>query len=232
MTKTILYCIPYAGASAGFYVNFAKHVETDMEVVPLELAGKGSRFGESFFKSIEEAAADLYEKNIQETDGNYVLFGHSMGGLIALEFCYLLKKNGKPMPQKLILSAALPPHLERETKISNLPAEAFMNQLEQWGSDLEELRSDPDLQEIFLPIIRNDMDMVEAYQWKHEGKLETDILALYGTFDHITFPKGNEWAKYTNRDFTIREVNGNHMFVQSHMAEVVQAIEESLRSNG
>ncbi len=46
MDKITLFCIPYAGGSAVIYSKGEKYIDACIEIVPVELAGRGKRFDE------------------------------------------------------------------------------------------------------------------------------------------------------------------------------------------
>ena len=55
------------------------------------------------YKNFEQAIDDLFEQIIMIVNhSEYVLFGHSMGALIAYELCNKLIDNGKKKPKHLI----------------------------------------------------------------------------------------------------------------------------------
>lgn len=43
-----LFCLPYAGGSANIYATWKKKIKFVSEVIPIEYAGHGGRFGEEF----------------------------------------------------------------------------------------------------------------------------------------------------------------------------------------
>ncbi len=81
-----LFCIPYSGASATVYSRWSKLINKEIEVFPLELAGRGRRLNDKFYNDMDEAAEDLSNTIIDEAkDINYALFGHSMGARLTYE---------------------------------------------------------------------------------------------------------------------------------------------------
>ena len=62
MQKTKLFCFPHAGGSAFSYAKWKNHFNPYIEVVPVELAGRGYRIEENLYQSMEEAVNDVYNK--------------------------------------------------------------------------------------------------------------------------------------------------------------------------
>ena len=102
--KMKLLCIPYAGGSA-FAYNFFNDYLTDLEVVPIELKGRGKRFKEVNYNTFTEAVDDIYDyvKEIIK-DTKYMIFGHSMGSWLAYELYYKILEEGNTLPILMFFS--------------------------------------------------------------------------------------------------------------------------------
>jgi len=80
-----MFALPYAGGSASIYNDWVSELKPSINVYPIEYAGHGSRFCEDFYLSIEDAAEDISEMIKSQQEDDYVIYGHSMGCLVALE---------------------------------------------------------------------------------------------------------------------------------------------------
>ena len=82
----ILFCLPYAGGSEVAYYKWKKYLHPSIELIPIELKGRGKRFNEIFYESLEEAVDDIFE-NIKDKiiNNDYAIYGHSMGSLLSYE---------------------------------------------------------------------------------------------------------------------------------------------------
>ena len=61
MEKIKLFCIPYAGGSAGIYSKWNGHISKFIEVCPVELPGRGKRFSEPLCNSIKQMVDDVFK---------------------------------------------------------------------------------------------------------------------------------------------------------------------------
>jgi external thioesterase TEII len=69
----------FAGGSSYSFRFLDEHLK-DLDVVKLELPGRGTRSAEALIMDFERAAEDLLNQVISNLrSGNFVLFGHSMG---------------------------------------------------------------------------------------------------------------------------------------------------------
>ena len=63
MPKLRLYFIPHAGGSAMGYMAMKRFIQIDgLELVPLELAGRGSRIKEPCLITVKDAVEDLFHR--------------------------------------------------------------------------------------------------------------------------------------------------------------------------
>ena len=89
------------------YVKWKKYFHFPVQVIPMEYAGRGSRASENHYLSFNELINDFYSKITSEitTGTPYVLFGYSMGGLVAYELYRRLRENGYAETIHLFIAA-------------------------------------------------------------------------------------------------------------------------------
>lgn len=109
--KMKLVCIPYAGGSAMMYGKWKGKLNDDIEVVQLELPGRGLRFKDKNAESMEELTEDLAVR-LQALVGNsdYVLLGFCYGAIVAYSlYQYISRKQICSLPKGMILISSLSP---------------------------------------------------------------------------------------------------------------------------
>ena len=105
-----LFCIPYAGGSATMYNRWSTNLSDDIELVPIELAGRGHRMEEPFYPSFDHAVQDIQQVIAQKRNhDHFALFGHSMGALLAYESAVRMDIHDQQQLRHLFLSGCLPP---------------------------------------------------------------------------------------------------------------------------
>src|SRR6267154_4769985 len=88
-----LYCLPYAGASAGIFRSWLELLPPDIDIWGVEYPGHGTRISEPLIDRIERLAEPLADAVAAETGMPYAFFGHSMGSLVAFEICHKLTER-------------------------------------------------------------------------------------------------------------------------------------------
>ena len=114
MKKIKLFCFPHSGGSASNFHAWKKYVDTHIiDLHPMELPGRGKRFGEKFCLTMPEAMDDIYKKIKDDiSKGPYAFFGHSVGSLLACELAHRIIKNGDNDPVHIFFSGHTPGDIE------------------------------------------------------------------------------------------------------------------------
>lgn len=158
--KYMLICLPYAGGSSTFYNKWKQFLPSNIEICVYELAGRGTRASDSTnYTCIEDIAADLFSQMDADNLFNkpYYLFGHSLGALIAVKLCNLIREKGKILPAHLFVSGeGAPTHTREQKKLHLLNDQEFVSELKKLGGMTDDFFNYPELQEYYLPILRND----------------------------------------------------------------------------
>jgi len=163
---------------------------------------------------IDNFILNIQEKILRETP--YVIYGHSMGALLAYLICQKLQEENLPMPQKLIVSGKKAPNVPREKKISHLPDNEFWNEILTLGGIPDEMQNYPELIDYYLPILRYDFKLVEDYQYEKKPRLNIPIDVFYGS-EEATEEEMIGWHDLTTEKVTIIQLPGNHFFIFDHV---------------
>jgi surfactin synthase thioesterase subunit len=233
MSEVKLFCFPFAGGSATVFNQWRQFLQRDIELLPMELAGRGRRIREPHYDSIAEAADDVYSKVVQDLDVvPYALFGHSMGSAIALELAYKIIAQGHKMPIHIFFSGRNAPHMPKddEKMFHLMSEEQFRTEVVELGGTPKEFFEHPELMEIFLPLLRSDFKINETYaQDKNSIKpLDCNITVMYGKDDDMITSDMAEWEKYAGRQFKLHALNGGHFYLFDSAEKVVNLIYNTL----
>lgn len=229
----ILFCLPYSGGSKNIFYKWTKNLSKDINMIPIELKGRGERTNEGFYKDIKDAVDDVVNIiNKYSSDEDYIIFGHSLGGLLAYEAYFEIIRRNMKIPGIIIFSGCAAPFLKRKTEnISNLPDEIFINKVISLGGTPKEITQYKELLDIFIPILHNDFRIIEEYeQNKNPQKISCKSKIIYGHNDRMVNP--NEiicWKECTEGEIEFYEIEGNHFYIKTEMEKVVEIINESIK---
>ncbi|HDR4862742.1 thioesterase domain-containing protein [Bacillus cereus] len=236
MEKMRLLCLPYAGGSAAsIYLPWKRKLKEEVEVIPLELAGRGKRIKEPLLQSVDEMVTDLIEKtSLILSEGEerpYAIFGHSMGGLLAYQFCRKINELNLPQPSNLIVSGFQPPDIKLKGDIHILPIDEFAKKMAQTGNIPVSIFKDSNLYNLFIPILYCDYKAVFNYEYQPADSIKTDLHIFTGKNDYPVYHLRKEWSRHTDEKFEVHVFEGGHFFIREDELEVLNRIKSILSSN-
>lgn len=225
--KIRLYCFPSAGGTAQIYHSWFKYADAAIELVPIEFSGRGRRFPQPLFTNIADIVEDVFSMMQPDIDQKpYMIFGHSMGSLIAYELSKKFMQSGNQRPLHVFFSGRSVPNQPTNKKRHHLPDEELKKEIFQFGGTPKELLDDPAFIRMFLPIIRADMKAVETYPTEDEIiPLRCKISIFNGKQDHL-ITNLEEWKQYTTKEIEYRFFEGGHFYIHDHAKEVVDIVNQ------
>ncbi|MGE5342619.1 MAG: thioesterase II family protein [Candidatus Omnitrophota bacterium] len=236
MTKTKLFCFPYAGGAAASYNQWKPYFDPDIEFRPIELAARGRRMREANYASIDHAVDDALKLIKDELlQGPYALCGHSMGSMIAFELAYKILKNNYPAPVHIIFSGRAAPQINREKKrrLHHLPDPEFKKELLGMGGTPKEFFEHPELLEVFLPLLKGDFRLTETYvHAPKDAPLDCNITVMSGKKDEDSIEEVEAWTVHSSRQCNIHYFEGGHFFIHEEPQRVVEIINTAIRNSG
>ena len=200
----------------------------------MQLPGREQRFREARFTRLEPLVSALLPAIQPHLDLPYVIFGHSMGVLIAFELTQRLARMRERLPLLFISSGRPAPHVrDREPPIHHLPETKFcaatLNRY--FTPKLQECIDDRELRTLFLPQLRADLELSENYVYRDAPPLDCPVFAIAGTEEtQIAVGQLEAWSTHTTRGAKCQRFPGGHFFIQSCEAEVVAAINREINA--
>ncbi|HEY0827752.1 MAG TPA: thioesterase domain-containing protein [Bacilli bacterium] len=227
-----LFCFPYAGGTAGIFHRWKEYLDPSIELVPVELAGRGSRVHEPCSESLRKVVNDVFPHVWHHLDGTpYALFGHGMGCLIVYELAHRILRLKGGNPACLIFSGHRPPHIRNKRWIHTLPDNEFQKEILSLGGRSKELFENQVMTGFFSRILRADFGAAEKYRYLPKAhKLESKTVILYGKQDHAAANSCHEWHLQTNKECDIYSFEDGHFFINENEEEVLNVINSSLLS--
>lgn len=224
-----LFCIPFAGGSKSAYYNYIRLAPGRLNIIPLELPGRGSRYKEPLLKDVYAMVDDLLLQIRPLLQYPYALYGHSMGALL----CYLLagriSAEGISRPLHLFLTGKGAPSIRINNSVLHLlPKDALVEELRRMGGMPEIVLNDDKLLDAFLPIIRADFEAMASFRYEKPAELEIPITVVTGTEEGISRERVAAWRLETRSQVDIRQLPGNHFFINNCSREILEFITHAL----
>ncbi len=225
-----LFCLPSAGAGASMYRTWSSAFPGSIEVRAVQLPGRESRMREPRIVNAGLLAGEIAQALDPYLQHPFALFGYSMGALLAFEVVRELRLHGAPLPVCLFVAAMRAPDVpEVHPPLSGLPRAQFIDRINYYYQPSDPAWRIQELLELLLPILRDDISMVERYEYSTELALDCPIHAYAGADDSAASVSSVEaWQAQTAGDFTMTVFPGGHFFLHSVLPELQEAVRSRL----
>ncbi|GJL56405.1 MAG: hypothetical protein NPIRA02_35370 [Nitrospirales bacterium] len=172
----------------------------------------------------------LYDALVELTDVPFVVFGHSVGALIGFEFIRELRRQGNHLLRGLVVSGSSAPQLsDHDPQIHSLPEPEFIEKLRAFEGTPPEILDNPEIRQLFLPVLRSDFALREHYTYEVEPPLSCPIVAFGGVSDHeVSQARLEAWCEQSTDRFTVSMFSGGHFFLHTARALVLQQLRNVL----
>ncbi|MEV6166506.1 alpha/beta fold hydrolase [Streptomyces sp. NPDC052052] len=225
-----LVCLPYAGASTMIYRSWPAGLPAGVDILGADPPGRApDPAGRQTPGGLPEVAAVMAAEIAALPRLPTVLFGHSLGALLAYEVAVELALRGVPV-EHLVVSGCAPPHRgEKTAPMSHLGQEEFFAA---WNATMElpeNIRDSPELLDLLYPMMRYDIWLYDTYEWRRRPVLTCPVTAFAGSADGLTADGAmNSWRDLTSGAFRSRLFPGDHFFLHSSEREVVEEVGDLL----
>jgi len=206
---------------------------TGVEVCAARLPARDSRVKEKPLRSVFEAVAPLAAAIFEMLDRPYVLYGHSLGAILALETARELRRMGAREPEQLIVSASPAPQLPwNHPPMRHLHRDAFLEEIqERYGEIARPILNDRELLDLLLPGLRADVEMLETYRYSPEDPLDCPVTAYAGVLDQtVTRTSLEAWREQTRSGFQLHMVSGDHFCLPAVQARLAIDLQSDLQA--
>lgn len=221
-----VFCFHDAGGSASLFDGWENLIDTTaIELVLVEMPGRGRRLEETPYVDYKEFLGDSISSFISMLDKPYVFFGHSMGGLLAFEVIRELRRGKRRLPETLFISSTsgLTAYEKSQVdyKVSNDELVRLYPHLALSNIGNEEMQA------LLINILRADLQFLYNYEYHREELLDIPIIAIHADDDErVSRHQIEQWEKETTASFKLISRSGGHRYIQLDSEFVVRLIEE------
>ncbi|MEM9511919.1 MAG: alpha/beta fold hydrolase [Cyanobacteria bacterium P01_E01_bin.48] len=227
---TRLFCFPFAGGTFQVFRDWHKELPDTLEVIAVELPGRGRRFREPLFTQIAPLVEALSIAIEPYLDRPFFFFGHSLGGLVSFELTRLLRRKLQVLPEVLFISARRAPTLTKPRAISHLSDPEFIEEISQFNGTPSAILESDEFSQIFLPILRADFSILDNYVYAEESPLDCPIITFGGQTDReVSRDDLGSWNIQTTSNHELHMLPGDHFFINSSKAMLLAKISQYLQ---
>ncbi|MFB4268255.1 thioesterase II family protein [Nonomuraea sp. GTA35] len=222
-----LFCFPHAGGAAAAYRDWHRSVPPGVEVRAVQYPGRADRAREAPVGDAHVLADLIAEAMRPLLDRPAVLFGHSMGSVLAYETALRVR------PAHLVVSGRRAAHVPRPGTVHLGTDEELTAELRRLGGTEPELLDDEEIRAYILPIVRADYRLAETYRCRPAEPLDCPITAIIGDRDpQVDTSNARGWAELTRAGFKLHVLPGDHFYLTRRRAEVIDLILDAVSPGG
>lgn len=217
-----LFCLSFAGGGASFYRTWSKALPDTIEVCAIQLPGRETRMREKRLTDSSVLAKQIANAMLPYLDRPFALFGCSLGALLAFEVIRELRRQRQAEPLHLFVVSVRAPHAPVvHPAIADLPRDEFIEKINYYYQPDDEVWETPEILDIFLPVLRDDITIVDHYQYEDEPPLSCSIDVFAGANDRGTpLSSAGAWREQTSAGFELTIFNGGHFFFHQSLSEI------------
>ncbi|MCY7695591.1 alpha/beta fold hydrolase [Bacillus altitudinis] len=213
-----LICFPFAGGYSASYRPLFEQLKDTAEVTAAEPPGHGTNLMP--LETSIDRLAELYKEGLTgKLNRPFILFGHSMGGLVVYRLTQLLEKEGID-PAAVVISAIQPPQTKRQI-LTHLSNEAFVQHIAEMGGIPKELLENKPMMDYFTPSLRADYQALESFQHTDKTIIQSPVYLLNGKQDKKCMEDADGWLTWANA-IERTDFEGGHMYINTHLEQFAE----------
>jgi surfactin synthase thioesterase subunit len=221
-----VFVFPHAGGIAASFLQWQAMAGPELSLQVAQMPARGIRLHEPPADDVADLVDQLTTAVVERASGPFLLFGHSLGALMAFEVTRELRRRGAPDPLALLVSGAEAPQTRLiRRRLHDLDDAGLIEALRDFGATPAELLADREMMELILPGVRADFALSERYAYRPEPPLELPVHVLLGDRDeHVDLDRAAGWALECAAPPQWHVFAGGHFFLADHQAEILDLL--------
>jgi surfactin synthase thioesterase subunit len=227
-----LVCLPHAGGSAPFFLPVAAELSPAFDVVAIQYPGRQDRRTEQPTGDMMVLADRLYDILRRQPPLPLIIFGHSLGAILAFEVTRRLEADGQA-PVRVFASGRRAPSAYRDENIHLRDDAGILAEVRMLNGTASTVLGDDEMMRAALPALRADYQAAETYRCAADVTIGCPITVLTGDSDpKTTLDEAKAWAQHTTGSFDIQVYSGGHFFLTDHGGQIIELLRQHLQAAG
>lgn len=227
-----LICFPHGGGGPSAFRGWGEALAEQVDVLCVSPPGRGARLREHAVDNLPAAADAIASDLAPYLDAPLVLFGHSVGALLAFETALQLERIGAQVLRVVVSGLPAPERLSSAPELSALDDEGLAKSLESLGLLPPEVMNNDDLRAMVLSAVRSDFRMSETHLVLPDAHVSAPLTAIGGLDDELASEAQLQgWRQRTSGDFSLRMFPGGHFFTETARDELLSFIAETVQTD-
>ncbi len=220
-----LICFPHGGGGTQAFRAWPDCLPEWLEVLAINPPGRGARLREPAIDDMARMVAEITAALTPALDLPFLLFGHSVGALIAFEVARALEAQGLQPLHVLLSGYAGPEPAARPAHLSAATDEELLASIAGLGLLPADALQSKGLLDLMLPPVRADFGLAERHEVAAGARVAAPLTVLGGKEDPIVDATGlAAWQDRTEGPFSIRLFDGGHFYTETARGALLETI--------
>lgn len=207
-------------------MSWRNNLDPDVELAVVQLPGRGIRFSERPYQTMEEMVSALFLAMEKLDSKPFIFYGHSMGARVAYELSLMLHRSASPLPIHFIASGSVAPCIKMKNGIHGLPDSEFILRIAKMNGSNPDVLANHQLMQVMLPTLRADFRIIETYCNTIKSVIPTGISVLVGDKEYVERSDMEAWFDLFETSTGIHSISGDHFFVDKNKADVLKVVSD------
>jgi len=195
--------------------KWAFGLPTDIDVCAIDYPGRGSRLREPRFTRLDDLVHHAARALQPLLDRPFAVVGYSLGAWVGFEW---LRRHALSPDRFIVLSCRAPHLVSPHAPLHALDDAALVKTVqERYAGIPAAILREPEWLAMLLPVLRDDLQVVETYDCQPGARLTCPIDAHGGDADPtLTTAMLQAWGTHTTGVMSTRQWAGGHFFAADH----------------
>jgi medium-chain acyl-[acyl-carrier-protein] hydrolase len=222
-----LYCLAHAGAGASVFAAWGLAAPRELEIAALQLPGRETRVDEEPLRTLASAAELIAEVIASNDKRPFALFGHSLGGKLALRVALLLEKTDH-RPSHLFVSGASAASIPQDKWLHKLDDDQFIRSVaNRFGGLPTQITDDQKIWSLFERPLRADLEASET-DTLTPRPLGVPLTVISGTRDTVVYGNELSWQAWSNQLVHYERIDADHFSYRTEPRLYLEVIAKHL----
>lgn len=228
MKQLQLFLLPFAGGSSVSFKKLVTMIDSRIEPITIEYAGRMTRRGEPY---IDDYGCFLQDVTTQiqkhkKASLPYAVFGYSLGSVLTYDLLSQKMLDGTLVHAFVCAKGSLF-EANKDKGRSEYSEDDFVQEIAMLGGTDERILMNKRFLSIYLEPVRADYNIWEQYVFK-EGKIQCNATAIYSEKDPAAYGV-HDWSKIVGGVVDYYEMGSNHFFINQYWQRVAEIVNDHLK---
>jgi surfactin synthase thioesterase subunit len=231
MEPLTVFCLPCAGASASRYLAWSHSVAAaNMRIEPVELPGRGRLLDTPPMRELDTLVCFLASSILLKKLEKFVIFGHSLGGLLAFECAHVVREISGREAGGVGIASCIPPRVQEGQLLTahGVAGEPTPRLLPSDGVS-EEVLHYPEFAILTRELMKADLMAAAGYKYRSNRRpLSCPLMIFTGDKDEVGAGQMHLWELESTGRVIFQCCQGGHFFLWEKGAQFVAQLQSSL----